>query len=332
MKKIIFYNVLLFLLNCATSYSQNDTIINELNPINFDKSFSSYNSKTALFCGQLSELAYWDETKLSNLFFQIKDAYPNYNLNSKYIYNKETGAKVLLWCCKDFLVISFKGTEPSKIKDIITDVKLWNYKNKPKQNDALANMPPGHGGFRKSLASLIQGSNLFDSINKIIKESNPNSNINDFPIFLTGHSLGAALSQLFMECLHYKKYNFSGAYHFAPPLAVSCEVNQYMSDNYGDKVYNIVNYKDYIPRAGRKWVAHFGKFYRICNDSLIYKETEAYVKFSKNEYFQELKYHKLNNHLIAIRDPKNSIENINSRSKGEFPCMGDGIQNINPCN
>ena len=79
-------------------------------------------------------------------------------------------------------------------------------------------------------------------------------------------------------------------------------------------------------------MAHFGKFYRICNDSLIYKEFDAYVGFYKKEYKKELSYHKLANHLNAVRDSRNIFDNIIIRSKDdEFPCMGKDIENINPC-
>ncbi|WP_400263115.1 hypothetical protein ACFX5U_08625 [Sphingobacterium sp. SG20118] len=325
------YKLLTLFLISTCCYGQSKTMVIELDPALFQKDFAKYESTTALYCGQLSEMAYWKSDLVTEAYEKIKNTYPENNLNFTFLDNIETHAQALLWCTNEFLVISFRGTEPSKIKDVITDIKLWNYSNIPSENDRYANMPSGHGGFRKSLMELIRSENIFDEIDAIIAKTNPDANRSTFPIYLTGHSLGAAISQLFIECLNYKKYNFSGAYHFAPPLAVSCEMNEYMRQSYGDKVYDIVNYKDYIPRAGRNGVAHFGQFLRICNDGFLYKERSAYVKFTIKEYFSALKYHKLDNHLITIRDPENSLTNIIDRSTGEFPCMGDNIKYINPC-
>jgi hypothetical protein len=312
--------------------AQDDEIINELNPKVFNPNFSEYDAATALYCGQLSEVAYWKPHKIEALYKEIQIAYPEFNIHYEYIYDKSTHSQALLWGNNKFLVIAFRGTEPLKLKDLLTDAKFWNYENNPTQKDTLANMPPGHGGFRKSLMNLITLQSLFPEINSLIKQCSPDADVSEFPIYLTGHSLGAALSQLFIECVDYKKLNFSGAYHFAPPLAVSCSENGYMKEKYGSKIYDIVNYKDYIPRAGRNGVAHFGNFLRICDDNLIYKEPDAYVRFSAKEYFLAFKYHKLASHLCAIRQRDNGLQDIIYRSANvQFPCLGEGIQYIDPC-
>ena len=99
-------------------------------------------------------------------------------------------------------------------------------------------------------------------------------------------------------------------------------MNDYMKTKYGNKVYDIVNYKDYVPRAGRNGVAHFGKFYRICKNGLIYSEKESYIKFGFFEYLSEFKLHSLKNHLKAIRQKNNSFYGITNRSIGvTYPCI-----------
>lgn len=327
MKKI---SLILFFFSIL-SFSQNNILLEELNHSLVNLDFKKYNPSTALYCGQLSELAYQKEENIEKVLEKLKENTNNEITNFSYLESKKSNTQVLLWCTNKFLVIAFRGTEPSILKDWFTDAKFWNYENHPSQNESLANIPPGHGGFRKSLIRLIKEENIFQEIDAIISKTNPNSDITEFPIILTGHSLGAALSQLFIEPLNFRGYNFQGAYHFAPPLAVSCEYKDYMEENYGDRVYDIINYKDYVPRAGRNQVAHFGKFYRICDDSKIYQAQEAYVKFSMKEYFKVVKYHKLSNHLEAIRMNQNSLDNITSRSNGQFPCLGESIEYINPC-
>jgi len=329
MEKLL--SLIVLLLGFIRLYGQEDVMLSELNPATVNMDFGDYDPATALYMGQLSELAYWKADQLEGLFNRVDSLYPESNLHYQFLDNEKTHTQALLWCTKNFLVIAFRGTEPSKLRDWLSDAKFWNYENNPSQNVSLANMPPGHGGFRKSLMELITEKEIFHEIDKIVKKSSPEANLSEFPVYLTGHSLGAAISQLFIECLHYKKYNFAGAYHFAPPLAVSCSLSEYMKANFGDRVYDIVNYKDYIPRAGRNGVAHFGKFYRICDDNLLYKEETAYVRFSGREYFFALKYHKLSNHLRAIRDASNSSAAISGRSDVPFGCMGEGIRYVDPC-
>jgi len=319
--KIKILLILIILTNFA--FSQNEELLKDIDLGNFNKDFSTYNQLTSIYCAQMSEIAYWDSTKIENLYNIFSEKHPNEKLYWELIEHKDkkSHTQALLWGSKDFMIISFRGTEPSKIKDWITDAKFWNYENNPNSNEQLANMPAGHGGFRNSLISLISKKNIFERIDKIITNCSPEIEKSKFPIYLTGHSLGAAISQLFIEPLSYKGYNFSGAYHFAPPLAVSCNINDYMKSKYGNKVYDIVNYKDYVPRAGRNGVAHFGKFYRICNNKLIYSEKESYIKFRFFEYLSEFKLHSLKNHIKAIRKTENSIKNIKNRSIGDYPCL-----------
>ncbi len=330
MKKLLTATVLLLSWMC---FAQHSKIMEELNPAFFKQDFSVYDQNTALYTGQLSELAYWDQADIDKMVRKLNTQYQGSFITAEIVDDKNSGAQALLWSTEHYLIIAFRGTEPSRIKDMVSDVKLWNYANHPSQIEKLANMPTGHGGFRRSLMNLISNEDLFAKINSIIYKSNSKADLTKIPVYTTGHSLGAAISQLFMECLRYKSYNFSGAYHFAPPLAVDCSENKYMKDTFGAKVYDIINYKDFVPRAGRNGVAHFGQFYRICDDGLLYREPGAYVKFSGLEYFKAFKYHSLSNHLAALRKPKNSRKPIEERSSGghTFPCMGGSIAQKNPC-
>lgn len=302
----------------------------ELDPDRFNTNFSAYDQNTALFSGQLSDLVYNKPKEIEKTIRDLREKYPEWKLSHKFLENKKNSVQALLLCTKDFMIIAFRGTEPSVISDWTTNGSYWNYENNQSGAEQLANMPPGHGGFRRSLMSLMNEENLFKEIDQLIHNNNSNVKISDFPIYLTGHSLGAALSQLFMECLRFKEYNFKGAYHFAPPLAVSCTWREQMKQNFGTMVYDIVNYKDYVPRAGRNGVAHFGQFIRICTDELLYFEKEAYVKFSIGEYAQVLKYHSLINHLAAIRREDNKLSNILSRLSN-FSCLGEEIKAPDPC-
>lgn len=309
--------------------------VKELDPKNFNQDFSAYDQRTALYLGQLSDLAYSsDNTEIRRFVDYLNQLYKDDFITVDFVEDKKKDGQALLWCTKNFLVVAFRGTEPKR-KDFSTDLKFFNYKNNPSDSILLKNMPKGHGGFRSSLINLIRNEKLTEKMESLVMNSNPNIDYKTFPIYTTGHSLGAALSQLFIECIASDQNNFAGAYHFAPPLAVHCSQNEYMKKMYEQKVYDIINYKDYVPRAGRNGVAHFGQFYRICKDSLLYKEPEAYVKFTFKEKMKlssMLDYHSLNSHLAALRLTSNSNEKvlINSKNPG-FPCMGEGITEQKPC-
>jgi len=94
-----------------------------------------------------------------------------------------------------------------------------------------------------------------------------------------------------------------------------------MREKYGSMVYDIVYYKDYILRAARNGTAHFGKLYRICDDGLVYKENETYVKFRSLEYFNEFKLHALKSYIDLLRKKENIAALIDQCSFGHFPCM-----------
>jgi hypothetical protein len=209
-------------------------------------------------------------------------------------------------------------TEPLKIVDLFTDAKFWKYQNKKSSNEKFGNMLPGHGGFRKSLMNLISKKNIFKEINDIINSRNSHKDFEKWPILLTGHSMGAGLSQLFMEPLKYKNYNLRGAYNFAPPLVVSNKKREYSIEKYQDITYDIINYRDYIPRAGRIGVSHFGKFFRIHKNGKMYRENERFVKFNWSDYPFAFKYHSMNNYLKAIEDHRNGGDEIFKRSLGKY--------------
>lgn len=203
------------------------------------------------------------------------------------------------------MLVAFRGTEPSVLKDWLTDSKYWNYENSDGYNKELSYLPASHVDSENPFTRLMQKKNLIEEIKKKINEVNSQIDLKTFPIYLTGHSLVAALAQLFIVPLRYHQLNFTGAYHFTPSLAVTCQMNAELRKRYGSVVYDIVNYIDYVPRAGRNGTAHFGKLYHICNDGLVYKEQEVYLRLRLSEYFKEFKLDALKSHIDLLRKKEN---------------------------
>lgn len=57
------------------------------------------------------------------------------------------------------------------------------------------------------------------------------------------------MGALFCGVLEAQGYNMAGAYFFAPPLAIRPDEACRLNKRYGTLVHEIVNYKDYVPRA-----------------------------------------------------------------------------------
>lgn len=309
-----------FIITLTMSYAQQSVDYKDLNPTLFNLDFKRYDKATATFCAEVSDLVYANEQHINLVMDTLNKLYPEARIKSLCIKGADN-TQVLLLGTKDFVLISFRGTVFTKLKDLVSDVKFWVYENTHEENETLANMPPGHGGFRKRVMNLIQDEKIFEKLKDFIKSCNDSIDPAKFPIYLTGHSLGSGIAQMFVEPLVYRNFNFRGLYNFAPPLAVSFTAIEEMRTKYQSVTYDIVNFKDYVPRAGRLGVAHFGKFYRICEDGEIYREDEYYFKFRFLEWTKEYKYHSIANHVKALKNSVNTLNEINKRSTTACSCM-----------
>jgi hypothetical protein len=329
MKKLIIF--ILFLSSFNYCYSQFEIRgFKDLRPQSFNPNFEEYDQKTAMYMAHLSNLAYEDSNEIKSCIeiFDLIDS--NIQYKYEFIEHKGTSTEVLLFGHKKFIIIAFRGTK--ELKDFYTDAKFFSFKSIIDSTDTTKNgmfkhLATGHGGFRKSIMKLMQEEHLLNRINKFITKMDVG--VKEIPIYTTGHSLGAALSSLFLGVLIGEGYNFKGAYHFAPPLTLGkCAVKK-LQDNkiVKNNVYDIVNNTDVItriPRYGRRNYMHVGKFYRILkvsnDDLLIYKETEHYFRYKNMEKLRPIKalfskYHSLSIYIDGVSNSNNSIEAIENRSK-----------------
>jgi predicted small integral membrane protein len=320
------FTVIIFFVN-VTCYSQNfveSVISTDLSPDSIKLDFEQYDKKTAIYCAQISEVAYWDSLKILNLTEHLNTIYKTNIYRFELIKEKKSGTQVLLWGNSKFIMVAFRGTEfLSEIKDIIADLKLFRYY----QDSGFSNLPAGHGGFRRCIMNLIAYQDIFSRIRIFEKKCNLEKK-EILPVYTTGHSLGAALATMFIAPLSFEKFHFSGCYNFAPPLAISLKDTAALSTKYHDIVYDIVNYLDYIPRAGsssRKYLAHFGKFYRICQSGVLNEEDEKrnnmYVSHPWRTKFRLLKFHRLAKYLSGLKNNGNSNAEILRRKSEGIKCF-----------
>jgi len=136
-----------------------------------------------------------------------------------------TGTQALVLFNDENVFICFRGTEPTQIKDIKTDIKAYLVKlNK-------ANNCKVHQGFRDA----------FLRIRKPLLETLATKNFKDKPIFITGHSLGGALATVATKELTHP-HQIAACYTFGSPRVGDDDfVNGIKSP-----VYRIVNAADAV--------------------------------------------------------------------------------------
>lgn len=318
-------------------------VANDLNPSNLNLDFSEYDQKTATFSAQLSNIVYEEELSINSFVSKLNNLYPEAEYKMKFMEDKKTDTQMMIFGNKNFVFLVFRGTYG--FHDLMRDGKFRGVRSKIDSTGKSfhPNLPAGHRGFRKSVIRLLDSSlvNLYGEIdNFIINELKKDKN--SIPIYLTGHSLGAALSSMIINPLLKKGYNFKGAYHFAPPLAIwDTDANELIHNpKIHDVTYDIINYTDIITRMpgyGRKKLKHIGKFFRVCypnrdfSNPLIYHEDEEiFYKYLKREKVKPIgalfkDYHRLKFYIAAVSLSVNSIEQIMERSKtleAKCSCLG----------
>ena len=330
---------LLLLLTCIRvfGYKENNgftkpidaQLLTELNPERFNTNFNAYDQNTALFCSQISDLAY---VAVASNVYDIEDTlrklHPGYDINIDIINNPFRNIQVVLFATNRFVIVAFRGTEFNKIRDIISDVKISPMENTTELAEHYGFLPAGQAGFRGRIMNLIDEDAIFYRIEKMVRQYGKKKG--DMPIYLTGHSLGAAMASMFVTPLKNKGFSFKGSYHFAPPLTVSCADAIAIKNADSSVIYDIVNYKDEVAKglglsAIYSSLKHIGKFYRICENGYINNENEIVMALTAAEKARGLsltiKMHRLASYQEAIRNSNNSVELINARKLSGARCF-----------
>lgn len=302
---------LTFCVRVSAQYSFN--YLEELNPALFQTDFSAYSQSTAIYTALLSDIAYWPQADYQNLITDLQKKYPDEKIVGRFLQDKKTSTEAILFGTKKFTIISFRGTQETR--DLVTDSKILFSKNHAKDSATVyRSLARGPRGFRAAMKSFVLNTDFFDTLQDF--NTLNYTAATKKPVYVTGHSLGAALAKMVVPLLADNGFNFAGSYAFAQPLCTDFRAADSLEHQFGSKCYNIVFYKDYIARALAHWrksLKHYGYFLRINTDYVLYKEDECYVAFDKGEQSNWLDYHSLNNYLAGLRDIRNTTEALNIR-------------------
>ncbi len=200
--------------------------------------FSMRNSR---FLGELSLAAYeTSETKL-------RSELANLDLNGcQLIEDPETDTQALVGSTRHAIVVAFRGTEPTKLKDLLTDVEL-----------AMVPGPLGkvHEGFWESLEG------IWDKLERAVAAKQDGKRA----LWFTGHSLGGALAQLSVARLIQMGRPAQGMYSFGAPRCGDTRFAAQFNRLARQCTFRLVNEADIIPDVAPKFLGfeHCGRFCQL---------------------------------------------------------------------
>lgn len=127
---------------------------------------------------------------------------------------------------KPLVVLVFRGTEPKKLGDFVT-----NFNNTPKLIDAKNNIRV-HGGFWDAFMAVE------DDIAAVLQRPE----LIDLPLYISGHSLGGALAIL--AAYRFQQRKVGACYTYGSPRVGNARLGEFIKT----PIYRHVNASDIVPR------------------------------------------------------------------------------------
>lgn len=210
-------------------YGRGDVIPTVL--LDFDESADGYSHLNAVWMAEVSALAYWDKEKVEK---QLRAW--QYELITE-ITDADTETNAYLAEKDNHMVLSFRGT--SSLKDFITDVDIR--KTSPDWAEGEI-----HRGFADAL----------DSVWPDIKEQLGKPGQQQKELWVTGHSLGAALAQLAALRLTRLDYQVRAVYTYGTPRIGNEAFVVYYDNLVGNRTFPHINRNDLVTRVPSAWLGY----------------------------------------------------------------------------
>lgn len=195
----------------------------------FSADSTRFNSENALVLADCAKLAYQNESI-------IQEALESWNFNIfKFFDGKKTGTQGFIAGDERCLIVAFRGTEITRIKDLKIDAKL-----------ALTEGPAGkvHSGFYQGLKEVwYDGAD--EGMLTYLKK-----NLNAQSIWFCGHSLGAALATLAVaEYVFNNNGSINGLYTIGQPRSGNRNFAKAFDNKLPNKCYRFINNNDIVTRV-----------------------------------------------------------------------------------
>ena len=159
------------------------------------------------------------------------------NIPGQFITNSNTDTEALVIQEPQAITVAFRGSQ--NLKDWLQDFKVA--KQHPRSDlivEEVGDVVQVHTGFMQDVDSITEA--LLPAIRSLLQPC---------PVFVTGHSKGAAEATLFALELQRQKFNVAGVYLFGcPRVGDSIFRNVYNSTLY-EETFRVVNENDIVPRV-----------------------------------------------------------------------------------
>lgn len=188
---------------------------------------AAYSDRMAWILASMSHLAYdrFEDDKNPKLLELFTAKLKGGGFKLLEIYNSpETDTQAFLAANGDYAVLAFRGTEVTSRKDILTDAKAKRIV------DIEGRV---HGGFRAA----------YDSVKQKIEKGI--LGLDNIPLYITGHSLGAALATVATQELEnnpYIKGRIAACYTYGSPRVGNTQYDK----NFKAPIYRMVNTTDIV--------------------------------------------------------------------------------------
>jgi triacylglycerol lipase len=187
---------------------------------------AAYSDRMAWILASMAHLAYdrFEDNELALRLFRAKLEGGGFTL-VKTFFSKETDTQAFLATSNDgYAVLAFRGTEVAKRQDIVVDAKAMK-----------VSVLEGriHGGFRAA----------YDSVAKDVERSL--LNLKEMPLYITGHSLGAALATVATQRLEHNlkiREMIAACYTFGSPRVG----DRHYDIEFKSPIYRVVNTTDIV--------------------------------------------------------------------------------------
>ena len=212
-----------------TRYGRNDVIPSFLFPFKFNT--RTYSKANAIRMAEFSQLAYMKEDYARSLLTS-----PHWGFDKMvWIEDKATDTQAFAAAHSDYIIVSFRGTKEPR--DFLTDLMI---RKKPFLSDEKSESRFGevHRGFNMAFESVRD---QLKATIEAFESERPGR-----PIFVTGHSLGAALAQLGALYLASIGKDVASVYTFGAPRVGDKDFQQSYEAVLKDRTFLHINNADIV--------------------------------------------------------------------------------------
>jgi triacylglycerol lipase len=200
-------------------------MVSSQNPakVDFEPNANGYSARNAWGLAKAARLAY----QMPDTIAQTLKTWGNFP-NFRFFSGRETQA--YLMGNDDLAVLAFRGTQSDNLRDWMTDAKIL--------------LVPGCSG--KVHAGFLEGVNWIWT--DLLREL-PRFRQNNQRLFVTGHSLGAALATVATAKLQEAKQPVDGLYTFGSPRVGDKKFADAFDQVFGQRAFRLVNNNDVVTRV-----------------------------------------------------------------------------------